>query len=83
MTLAESKMTQVMTIKGHFGKVDLTALWFQLCIFSDISLGGSNGKNTIEFKGTMEAGQYVLEKVVGACREAGAHCHLEVNHSYE
>lgn len=83
MTLAESKMKQVMTIKGHFGKVDLTDLWFKLCIFPNISLGGSNGKNTIEFKGTMEAGQYVLEKTVEACRETGAHCHLEVSHSYE
>ena len=83
MTLAESKLEKVMEIKGHFGQVDLTHLWFKICFCSDIHIGGQNGKTTLEFKGTMESGLYVLGEVVKACENAGAHCHLEISHHYE
>lgn len=84
MTLAESKMTKKMVVVGTFtGVVDLTDLWFKICMFPKIELSGTQGNYAIKYRGDWDRGLYVLGIVTEAVRQAKASCHLEVNCVYE
>ena len=83
MTLEESKKEKTMSINGTIGRVDLSGLWFKVCIFERVKLSHANGKTFISFTGTVDEGLYVLGEVVKACQATKCHCHLEINHFFE
>ena len=84
MTLAESKMTKVMTIAGTFtGVDDLTDLWFEICVFKTIKIAGAIGQYTIEFRGDWTAGLYILGLLVEGVRRAKKECHIVIGAEYE
>lgn len=84
MTLADTKKTKKMVLKGEFsGIVDLTELWFKIYIFGKVHLSGHHGIYAVEYCGEWDQGLYVLGIVTETVRKAQGNCHLEVNCVYE
>lgn len=85
MTLAESKMTKMLVLKGTFTEVDsLTKLWFKIYpVKEEITLNCRGNTYRIGYKGEFYKGLYVLGTLVDAIRKAKAECHIEVSCCYE
>ena len=82
MTLAESKMTKMMRVQATIGRVDLTGLWFKICILPAVKVSHANGKTMLNFEGTIEDGLYVIKEIALACEATKSHFRLEVSHYF-
>lgn len=84
MTLAETKMTKVLSIRCRLPRtIDMVALWSKIGCIPTCHLRANKTGYEVTFRGDMHAGEVVISHVIGTTQKEHVSCHMEIACAYE
>lgn len=84
MTLKQAKQAKLMVIKASLDrKIDLTDFWLSICWIQDISFQCYPDHYELKYKGSIEDGHYIIEKISDFNFKAKGGCYMEISFIYE